>query len=106
MAGVEALISPENEYVPSTSHLHTVALGNEGETGASLSLNVLNNLAVINTFKYHVSCTDGKISVKINLLFYLYFPPSSLPTFLCFFPGKNGQMLDGRTVENKGKTIN
>ena len=25
----------------------------------------------INTFKYHVSCTDGKISVRINLLFYV-----------------------------------
>ena len=24
------------------------------------------------TFKYHVSCTDGKISVGINLLFYLF----------------------------------
>ena len=29
---------------------------------------------VINTFKYHEPCTDGKISVRINLLFYLYFP--------------------------------
>ena len=27
----------------------------------------------INTFKYHVSCTYGKISVRINLLFYLFF---------------------------------
>ena len=26
-----------------------------------------------NTFKYHVLCTDGKISVRINLLFYLFF---------------------------------
>ena len=25
------------------------------------------------TFKYHVSCPDGKISVRINLLFYLFF---------------------------------
>ena len=25
------------------------------------------------SFKYHVSCTDGKISVRINLLFYLFF---------------------------------
>ena len=24
-----------------------------------------------NTFKYHFSCTDGRISVRINLLFYL-----------------------------------
>ena len=28
---------------------------------------------IINTFKYHVSCTDGKISVRINLLFYQFF---------------------------------
>ena len=27
----------------------------------------------IDTFKYHVSCTDGKTSVRINLLFNLYF---------------------------------
>ena len=26
-------------------------------------------------FKYHVSCTDGKISVRINLLLYLFFHP-------------------------------
>ena len=31
----------------------------------------------MNTFIYHVSCKDGNILVKINLLFYLYFPPSS-----------------------------
>ena len=24
-------------------------------------------------FKYHVLCTDGKVSVRINLLFYLFF---------------------------------
>ena len=33
-----------------------------------------------NTFKYHVSCRDGKISVTISLLFYLFFRPSSHPT--------------------------
>ena len=27
----------------------------------------------LNTFKYHVSWTDEKISVRINLLFYLFF---------------------------------
>ena len=94
-----------------------------------------------NTFKYHVSCTDGNISVRINLLFYLYFLPSSHPTSVCFFPvglsllistvnfpsqetkvtstpvenavlttkglqERNIQMLDGMTVENKGKTVN
>ena len=31
------------------------------------------NIPNINTFKYHVSFTDGKISVRINLLFYLFF---------------------------------
>ena len=28
---------------------------------------------IINTFKYHVSCTDEKISVRNSLLFYLFF---------------------------------
>ena len=28
---------------------------------------------VADTFKYHVSCTGEKISVRINLLFYLFF---------------------------------
>ena len=31
------------------------------------------NCFYINTFKYHVSYTNGKISVRINLLFYLFF---------------------------------
>ena len=51
-----------------------------------LTLKPLRWKGEINTFKYHVSCTDGKISVRINLLFYLYFPPSSHPKFVCFFP--------------------
>ena len=33
------------------------------------------DVSVRGTFKYHVSCTDGKISVRINLLFHHYFPP-------------------------------
>ena len=37
------------------------------------------------TFKCHVSCTDGKISVRINL-FYLYFSPSSHLIYVCFCP--------------------
>ena len=56
-----------------------------------------------NSFKYHVLCTDGKISARINLLFYLYFP-----TFVLTTKGlqdRNIQLLDGTTVENKGKTI-
>ena len=40
----------------------------------------LDSKGIPNTFKYHVSCTDGNISLIINL-FYLYFPPSSHPTF-------------------------
>ena len=73
-----------------------------------------------NTFKYHVSCTDGKISVKINLLFYLYLSPlshvSSLATGHTWRPVENVvittkglqdrkmHILDGATVENIGKT--
>ena len=37
----------------------------------------------INTFKYHVSCTGGKISVRINLLFYLFF--TVVPSNSCVF---------------------
>ena len=44
----------------------------------------IHTLYFIYIFKYHVSCTDGKISVRINLLFYLIFPSSSHPTFVCF----------------------
>ena len=37
---------------------------------------------------YHVSCTDGRISFRFNILFYLFFPPSSHPTvvFLSYRP--------------------
>ena len=27
---------------------------------------------IFNTFKYHVSCTDGKISVRIIYIYYLF----------------------------------
>ena len=37
----------------------------------------------IHSFKYHVSCTDGKISVRINLLFYLFF--TVIPSNSCVF---------------------
>ena len=37
----------------------------------------------LNTFKYQVSCTDGKILVKINLLFYLFFIGRTIQ-HLCF----------------------
>ena len=40
------------------------------------------------TFKNHVSCTDGKNSVRINLLFYLFF--TIVPS-----------VLDGTTVKNR-----
>ena len=38
-----------------------------------------------NTFKYHVSCIDGKISVRINLLSYLFFHRRPIQQ-LWFFP--------------------
>ena len=39
----------------------------------------------IKTLKYHVSCNDGNISVRINLLFYLFF--TVVPSYdVCFFP--------------------
>jgi hypothetical protein len=104
-------------------------------------------MELVNTFKYHVTCTDGKISVRINLLFYLYFPPSFHLTVVFFCPvglllliqhfqqvlwvlklllspaqamrpvenvvlttkglqDRKIKLLDGVTVENKGKTIN
>ena len=83
-------------------------------------------IGIVNTFKYHVSCTDGKISVRINLLFCLYFPPSPHLIYVCFCPvglsllyqhfqqvlwvlkllqNRNIYILDGTTVENKGKLI-
>ena len=37
-----------------------------------------------NAFKYHLACTDGKISLRINLLFHLHFPPSSHLIYACF----------------------
>ena len=38
-----------------------------------------------NKFKYHVSCTDEKISVRINL-FFITFSPSSLSLVAFLFP--------------------
>ena len=42
----------------------------------------------LNTFKYHVLCIDGKISVRINLLFYQFFivVPSNTCVFLSCRP--------------------
>ena len=41
----------------------------------------------INTFKYHVSCTDGKISVRVIYFYYLFF--HCHPTQpLCFLSGR------------------
>ena len=40
------------------------------------------NEIVKNTFKYHVLCTDGKISVRNNLLFYLFFTVVPFNTFV------------------------
>ena len=44
----------------------------------------LNKVDFINTFKYHVLWTDGKISVRINLLFYLLFS-TVVPSNICMF---------------------
>ena len=43
---------------------------------------------LVNTFKHHVSCTDGKISVRINVLFCLFFTvvPSNIFVFLSCRP--------------------
>ena len=38
----------------------------------------------INIFKYHVSCTEGKISVRINLLLYLFFHLRPIHIFFLF----------------------
>ena len=38
---------------------------------------------IMNTIKYYVTCTNGKISVKINLLFYLFF--NVVPSNICVF---------------------
>ena len=94
--------------------------------------NILNRHAYY-TFKYHVSCTDGKISVRINLLLYLFCTvvPSNSCVFLSCKPfivnmtfstptrtvenviltmkglqERNTQLLDGTTVEKEGKIIN
>ena len=93
-------------------------------------LNVCHYYERINSiFKYHISCTEGKISVRINLLVYLYLPPSFHLTVVCYCPvgqetevtstptrpvenvvlttkglqERNIQVLDGTTVENKVK---
>ena len=50
-------------------------------------------------------CTDGKISVRINLLSF----STVLPSNSCYNnkrpTGQKQQMFNGRTVENKGKLI-
>ena len=61
---------------------------NTGGNNLSLSVSKVSRELTnyqLNTFKYLVSCTDEKISVTINLLFYLYFPPSSHLIYVCMF---------------------
>ena len=70
----------------------------------------------INTFKYHVSCTDGKISVRINLLcqpkpgdrsnFNTHKTVENVAITTKGLQDRTIHMLDGMIVENKGKTIN
>ena len=54
-------------------------------------------------------CTDGKISVRINLpLFSTVFPSNSCcfcPVGLSLPTGQKQKLSDGKTVENKGKLI-
>ena len=49
---------------------------------------IIKTITEFHTLKYHVSCTDGKISVRINLLFYLFFNvvPSNTYVFLSCRP--------------------
>ena len=46
-------------------------------------INFLYKLKNVNTFKYHVSCIDGKISVRIIYFYYLFFNRRSTH-WLCF----------------------
>ena len=76
------------------------------------------NTKYINTFKYHVSCIDGNISVRIIYFNYLFFHrrPSHKLCFLSYrpfvvnatfstglnderFTGKKTQLVSGTTVE-------
>ena len=51
------------------------------------------DVKVLNTKKISCFCTDGKISVRINLPLFSTVDPSSI------------FMLDATTVENKGKKV-
>ena len=65
--------------VPAFNKLHKVTLDYYRLTVWYFCMNkiwdfIINKkFSVINTFKYHVSYTNGKISVRIILLFYLFF---------------------------------
>ena len=53
-------------------------------------------------------CTDGKISVRINLPLFSSTPTRPVENVVITTKGlqdRNNQLLDGRTVENKGKLI-
>ena len=50
------------------------------------------------TFKYHVSCTDGEISVRIDLLFHLFFHRRPCQQLCVFFPVGLSSLI--RPVEN------
>ena len=63
---------------------------------------------------YRMGRTKSELFTRrINLLFYLYFPPTSTPTrplenvvTTKGLQDRNIHILDGTTGENKGKTIN
>ena len=54
---------------------------------------------ISNTKKYHVFAPMGRFQLE---LIYLYFPPSSHLVYVCF-KDRNIHILDGTTVEKKGK---
>ena len=57
----------------------------------------------IDTFKYHVFAPMKGFQLE---LIYLYFPPSfHLTVVVSVRTGQKQQLLDGKTVENKGKLI-
>ena len=52
--------------------METEARGGQEKTESAFTSNDDDGLIFFNTFKYHVSCTDGKISVRI-VIFITYF---------------------------------
>ena len=61
----------------------------EGELIYYISTIIPSNICVFfSCFIYHVSCTDGKISVRINLIFYLFFQRCPIQHLCVSFLGR------------------